>query len=53
MSMSRKHYVMIAEVIERLQRITNKINDAIQEGKDMKADGYVYENFELKQKEVK
>ena len=35
------------EVIERLQRITNKINDAIQEGKDMKADGYVYENFEL------
>ena len=41
------------EVIERLQRITNKINDAIQEGKDMKADGYVYENFELKQKEVK
>ena len=23
------------------------------EGKDMKADGYVYENYELKQKEVK
>ena len=38
------------EVIERLQRITNKINDAIQEGKDMKEDGYIYENFELKKK---
>ena len=38
------------EVIENLQRITKKINDGIQEGKDMKADGYVYENFELTKK---
>ena len=38
------------EVIQQLKNITNKINDAIQEGKDMKADGYVYENHELKKK---
>jgi len=38
------------EVIENLQRITKKINDAIEEGKQMKADGYVYENFELTKK---
>ena len=41
------------EVIQQLKNITKKIDDAIEEGKDMKADGYVYENFELKQKEVK
>ena len=41
------------EVIDRLKHITKKIDDAIQEGKDMKADGYVYEDFELKLKEVK
>ncbi len=38
------------EVIERLQEIMKKIDDGIQEGKDMKADGYVYENYELKKK---
>ena len=41
------------EVIDRLKELTKKIDDAIEEGKEMKADGYVYENFELKQKEVK
>ena len=38
------------EVIDRLKELTKKIDDAIQEGKDMKADGYVYENYELKKK---
>ena len=38
------------EVIQQLKNITKKIDDAIQEGKDMKEDGYVYENFELKKK---
>ena len=33
--------------------LTKKIDDAIEEGKEMKADGYVYENYELTQKEVK
>ena len=41
------------EVIDRLKEITKKIDDAIQEGKDMKAEGYVYEDYELKLKEVK
>ena len=41
------------EVIHALKKVTKKIDDAIEEGKEMKADGYVYENFELKQKEVK
>ena len=41
------------EVIDRLKHITKKIDDAIEEGKQMKEDGYVYENYELKQKEVK
>ena len=41
------------EVIHHLKKISKKIDDAIEEGKQMKADGYVYENFELKQKEVK
>ena len=41
------------EVIQQLKNITKKIDDAIEEGKDMKADGYVYENYELTQKEVK
>ena len=41
------------EVIERLQQLTKKIDDAIEEGKEMKADGYVYENYELTKKEVK
>ena len=35
------------EVIQRLKELTKKIDDAIEEGKEMKADGYVYENFEL------
>jgi hypothetical protein len=39
------------EVIERLQKITAKIDNAIEEGKEMKKDGYVYENFELTKKE--
>ncbi len=38
------------EVIERLKDITKKIDDAIQEGKQMKEDGYVYDNYELKKK---
>ena len=38
------------EVIHALKKITKKIDDAIEEGKDMKADGYVYENYELKKK---
>ena len=38
------------EVIENLKRITKKIDDAITEGKEMKEDGYVYENFELTKK---
>ena len=41
------------EVIQQLKNITKKIDDAIEEGKEMKADGYVYENYELTQKEVK
>ena len=41
------------EVIERLQEITKKIDDALVEGKEMKADGYVYENYELTKKEAK
>ena len=36
------------EVIERLQEIMKKIDDGIQEGKDMKEDGYRYKDFELK-----
>ena len=35
------------EVIHGLKKITKKIDDAISEGKEMKEDGYVYENFEL------
>ena len=35
------------EVIERLQRITTKIEDSIKEGKEMKKEGFKYENFEL------
>jgi len=38
------------EVIQNLKEITKKLDDAIEEGKEMKKDGYVYENFELKQK---
>ena len=38
------------EVIHGLKKITKKIDDAIEEGKEMKADGYVYENFELTKK---
>ena len=41
------------EVIQRLKELTKKIDDAIEEGKEMKAAGYVYENYELIQKEVK
>jgi len=36
------------EVIHALKKITAKIDNAIEEGKEMKADGYKYENFELK-----
>jgi len=35
------------EVIERLQRITAKIEDSIKEGQEMKKEGFKYENFEL------
>ena len=38
------------EVIHGLKKITKQIDDAIAEGKEMKKDGFVYENFELKQK---
>ena len=38
------------EVIHGLKKVTKKIEDAIEEGKQMKKDGYVYENFELKKK---
>jgi len=38
------------EVIHGLKKITKKIDDAIEEGKEMKKEGFVYENFELKQK---
>ena len=38
------------EVIHGLKKITKKIDDAIEERKQMKADGYVYENFELTKK---
>ena len=41
------------EVIHNLKKITKKIDDAIEEGKEMKKDGYVYENFELIKKEEK
>ena len=40
-----------AEILHRLQDITKKIDDAIVEGKEMKENGYVYENFELTKKE--
>ena len=35
------------EVIHHLKKISKKIDDAIEEGKQLKKDGYVYENFEL------
>ena len=35
------------EVIHGLKKITKKIDDAIQEGKEMKEDGYRYKDFEL------
>ena len=38
------------EVIQQLKNITKRIDDGIQEGKDMKEDGYIYENYELKKK---
>ena len=38
------------EVIQRLKELTKKIDDAIEEGKEMNADGSVYENFELTKK---
>ena len=41
------------EVIYRLKELTQKLEDSIEEGKQMKKDGYVYENYELKKKEVK
>ena len=40
------------EVIYRLKELTQKLEDSIKEGKQMKKDGYVYENYELKKKEV-
>jgi hypothetical protein len=36
------------EVIERLQLLSKKIDDSIEEGKEMKNDGFKYENYELK-----
>ena len=41
------------EVIERLQRITAKIEDSIKEGQEMKKEGFKYENFELTKGEKK
>ena len=41
------------EVIQRLKELTQKLEDSIEEGKQMKKDGYVYENYELTKKEVK
>ena len=38
------------EVIHHLKKISKKLDDAIEEGKQMKKDGYVYENFELTKK---
>ena len=38
------------EVIQQLKNITKRIDDGIQEGKDMKEDGYIYENYEIKKK---
>ena len=38
------------EVIARLKELTKKLEDSIEEGKQMKSDGYVYENYELKKK---
>ena len=35
------------EVIQQLKNITKKIDDAIQEGKEMKEEGYRYKDFEL------
>ena len=40
------------EVIDRLQRISKKIDDAIVEGKEMKEEGYRYMDFELKKPSV-
>ena len=39
------------EVIQRLKELTQKIEDSIKEGQEMKEDGYKYENFELTKKE--
>jgi len=36
------------EILHGLQKMTKEIDDAIIEGKEMKSDGYKYENFELK-----
>ena len=36
------------EVIERLKLLSKKIDDSIEEGKEMKNDGFKYENYELK-----
>ena len=35
------------EVIHALKKITKKIDDAIEEGKGMKEEGYRYKDFEL------
>jgi len=39
------------ELIHRLQKLMKEIDDGIEEGKQMKEDGYKYENFELTKKE--
>ena len=39
------------EVIQRLKQLTQKIEDSIKEGQEMKKEGFKYENFELTKKE--
>ena len=39
------------EVIQRLKKLTQKIEDSIKEGQEMKKEGFKYENFELTKKE--
>ena len=39
------------EVIQRLKVLTQKIEDSIKEGQEMKKEGFKYENFELTKKE--
>ena len=41
------------EVIQRLKELTQKIEDSIKEGQEMKKEGFKYENFELTKGEKK